>query len=114
MAYYTREIIIPGYGWKIHFFEPSIQELTELQKSYNALDWGEVSRIWANLISSWDCTNRYEQPLPITSEGITQLPHTVLKELTMGFFNALNQDPSDPQAASALSPTSAPEVAESK
>ncbi len=101
MPYFTRELTIPDYGWKVRYYEPSIQELQALEKAYRSLDWSEVGRVWAPLISSWDCTDRQEKPLPINAENVAQLPHTVLKILTLGLFNALTvEDKADPKDGS--------------
>ncbi len=108
MAYFTREMTIPDYGWKVRYYEPSIQELQALEKAYRALDWNEVGRVWAPMISSWDCTDRQEKPLPINPESVAQLPHTVLKALTLGLFGSLTKDAGDPKAGSEPLLTSPP------
>ncbi len=84
--YPTRSLKVPKYNWTVEAYSPTVGEVDALQNAYKSGDWTKVKQIWSTLIVKWDCTNRQGQPLPVSSEGIDQLPMDALKTLTTALY----------------------------
>lgn len=73
--YFTRKETIPDYGWSITVYDPTVAELENFQKlSLGTVKWEEVDRILLSLIKEWGCTDRAGNVLPVTPEGMAQIP----------------------------------------
>ena len=99
--YVTRKLPIPSYGWTVTIYEPSLVELQKLQKAHADGDVPAINELWKNLIEGWDCKTRKGEPLPVTLEGIEQLPASVIKAMAMALFKAVTQGDDDPKNTSA-------------
>ena len=90
---FTREIKITDYAWVIHAYEPTVQEANQLGDAQRAGDWPQVYSLWPALIKDWNCTDRKDQVLPITAEGMAQIPADVLLEMTSLLTMPRHSDP---------------------
>lgn len=90
--YFTRDIKIPRYNWVITVFEPTLQELVDVQDKYNKQEWPAVASRMFTLIKKWDCTDRNGENLPLTEEGMKKLPITVFTSLFVELGKVLLTD----------------------
>ena len=105
---FKAKITIPHYGWETTFFEPTLDELLEMdaaQKS-NPPDYAKLQEILANLLEGWNCTDRKDKPLPCNLEGVKQLPFSVLLKMVMALQTVVESGSSNPKDGSESSATS--------
>ena len=89
---FTRRFKVPNYDWEIELFEPTTGEWVKLSDSYNERNWTEVHKALAPMVKSWNCTDRTGNALPITVEGVSNLPLTVIRWLVLELDSALAAD----------------------
>ena len=98
---FTRTFTVPNYNWQIELFEPTTGEWVKLSDSYNDRNWPEVHKALTPMVKQWDCTDRAGNVLPITVEGVAQLPLTVIRWLGLELDAALAADskPKNPSSS---------------
>lgn len=118
----THTVIVPGYDWKIEFYDPSMAELRKLEAlgeqlrdAAKAGDKEKASKLEAELqntvasfIASWEVVDRRGAALKPEGQVFEQLPPIVLKTLTEGLLNPGAGDPKGSANGSASSLTSPP------
>jgi hypothetical protein len=107
---FTVGIDIKHYNWHWDVFEPTLDESIQMAELLQnpAKNVKEIQEMLAKILRSWNCIGRDGQPLPVTIEGIKQIPQSVLFEALISLAKALQAGFSDPKPLSTSLPTTEP------
>ena len=116
---FTLDIKVKNYGWTIKLFEPLMTELEAFDaevsklvsnKSPKDADFEPIRGLFVNMIHSWDCVDRKGQPLPLTLEGIRQIPPSAFFAMAIELPKVLRTGFSDPKESEASKPITPPDA----
>ena len=95
-----RTVTVPDYNWDIVFFDPSVEELLQLEEAGKTRDTKKLKEIVIGLIDTWDCVDRKDKPLPVDVVSFDKLPPAVQAVLISGVQLRVNKDPKADTASS--------------
>lgn len=82
MSWPTTTIEIVDYeGWRATLYDPTLGDMETINDSVNAGDWASVITGLVGVVKDWTFVDREGQPVPITEDGIRQLPMPVILQL---------------------------------
>lgn len=92
MAWPTKTFDIPGYdGWNVTYMDLSVEEVRQFSESVTEGSALDALHMILPAIKNWTLTDRDDNPIPATAEGLAKVPMPVVMAIYQEVLGALNE-----------------------